>query len=82
MNPLDSIFKRAPTKIWGFAVAKRQPSFIKVFVLRCLKYFSANWLTGCLKIKAFMNAKPLPWQESAPLAHVFGLTGEEWSLTC
>ena len=27
-----------------------------------------------------MNTKPLPWQESAPLAHIFGLTGQEWSL--
>ena len=29
-----------------------------------------------------MNAKSLPWQEIAPLAHIFGLTGQECSLTC
>ena len=29
-----------------------------------------------------MKAQPLPWQEIAPLAHIFGLTGQECSLTC
>ena len=30
----------------------------KILCFEVFKYFSVNWLTGCLKIKAFMKAKP------------------------
>ena len=49
---------------------QRHPSSVKFFVLRCLKYFSVNWLTGCSKRKAFLNAKhhhPPP----PPAVHIF-----------
>ena len=64
-------FAASATCVTKLTLAGRQPSFVKFFVLRCLKYFSVNWLRGCSKIKAFMNAKPLPWQDSAPLEHIF-----------
>ena len=53
-------FATSATCVAKLTLAARQPSFVKFFVLRCLKYFSVNWLRGCSKIKAFMNAKPPP----------------------
>ena len=53
-------FAASATCVTKLTLAARQPSFVKFFVLRCLKYFSVNWLRGCSKIKAFMNAKPSP----------------------
>ena len=76
-------FATSTTCVTQLTLAAKAAFIHKFFLLRCLKYFSVNWLTRCSKIKAFINAKlPPPRQESAPLPHIFSLTGQQWSLTC
>ena len=67
-----TIFSWASVPILDFLDQQEKAAFIhKFFLLWCLKYFSVNWLTGCSKIKAFINAKlPRPARR-VHLCHIF-----------
>ena len=74
----NSRIYRPAGKVRGY-LAVNAGFICKILCFEVLKYFSVNWLTGCSKIKAFMNDKSFPLcQESVPLAHIFGLTSQEW----
>ena len=57
------------TKLTLAAKAAFIHKILCVEVFKILSFQSNGW-QDARKFKAFMNTKPLPWQESAPLVHI------------